>query len=339
MSNPKRRIRDSLSRKFDKLFRSPSPAPSRSTLSTNDLTNVPAPSSSSNLLPLGQTLPVLATPTPPPAEPSPPESPTGSPDLMRSPAWAGLRTTLRSLHKCAVVFPPLQSAIGSVISSIGVMDMALDHPDDYEDLVSELKTLSEFLIRYLQKSKSFQMSEFVERTAMAIEEQAKRINDKRNRETGSDLTETNYDIEGIVECYRRIQGLFRQLQVNATLSRSIAGDQLANRRIEGITPAKLASYDFQLSANTNRWTYTEDTRMAILHDLNTWSCDSNAPNVYWMTSTAKTEAIGSELPLHPHDRRVSGRGANHTDNCIPTRLLLTAIPVGGLSNTRKQSRH
>ncbi|KAB5588999.1 Vegetative incompatibility protein HET-E-1 [Ceratobasidium theobromae] len=291
MSNPKGRIRDSLSRKFDKLFRSPSPAPSVSTLSTNSQ----APSALSNLLPLAALLPVLATPTPPPAEPSPPDSPIGSPDLMRSPAWAGLRSTLRSLHKRAVVFPPLQSAIGSVISSIGVMDMALVHPDDYEDLVSELKTLSEFLIRYLQKSKSRQMSEFIERIAMAIGEQAKRIDDKRNRETGSDLTETNHDIKELVECYRRIQGLFRRLQVNATLSWSIAGDQLANRPIEGITPVKPASYDPQLSTDTNQWTCTEDTRMAILHDLNTWFCDPKTPNIYWMTSTASFGKLKTTL--------------------------------------------
>ncbi|KAB5587989.1 Vegetative incompatibility protein HET-E-1 [Ceratobasidium theobromae] len=296
MSDPKRRIRDSLSRKFDKWFRSPSLAPSRSTLSTNDLANAQAPLSSSNLLSLGQALPLLAAPTPPPAEPSPPASPIGSPDLMRSPTWTGLRTTLRSLHKCTVVFPPLQSAIGSVISSVGVMDMALDHTDDYEDLVSELKTLSEFLIRYLQKSKSPQMSEFIERTAMAIEEQAKRINDQRNRETGSCLTETSYDIEELVECYRRIQGLFRQLQVNATLSWSIAGNQLAqDRRTEGITPATHASYDSQLSTDTNRWTYTEDTRMAILHDLNTWFYDPNAPNIYWMTSIAGAGKLKTAL--------------------------------------------
>ncbi|KAB5591832.1 vegetative incompatibility protein HET-E-1 [Ceratobasidium theobromae] len=290
MSNPKRRFRDSVSRKLDKLFRSSSPAPSGSKLSTN-LANPQAPLSTPNLLSpptQGQGLPVSTTPTPPPAGPLASASSLPNPDSTSNPGWNGLRTTLRSLHKCAGVFPPLQSAISSVIKSIEVMEMALKQRDDYEDLAADLKTLGDILVCQLQESKSTPMSEFIERIAISIEEQAKQINDQPDRGTGRYLTEANYD-EELSRCYRRIEGLFRQLQVNASLSTwNIAGEQLANSRLEGMTPAKLANYDSRLSADTNRRTCTKDTRTAILVEFNIWSCDPNAPNIYWMSGMAGT---------------------------------------------------
>ncbi|KAB5590276.1 Vegetative incompatibility protein HET-E-1 [Ceratobasidium theobromae] len=168
------------------------------------------------------------------------------------------------------------------------MEMTLIHPDDYQDLVSELKTIGEFLIRYLQQSKSSQMSEFIERTAIVIEEQAKQINNQRGRETGRNLIEANHDIGRLVKCYRRIQASFWQLQANAMLSSDIVGDPLANSRLEEMKPAKLATYDSRISTETNRRTCTKNTRIAVLLELDTWSCDPNAPNIYWMTGMAGT---------------------------------------------------
>ncbi|KAB5589560.1 Vegetative incompatibility protein HET-E-1 [Ceratobasidium theobromae] len=287
MSHPKRRFRDSLSRKVEKLFRSSSPTLPRSTLSINDLTSAQVPSSSSNLLSPptpGPTLPASRTSMLPPAEPSAPASPPRSPDLVGRPAWTQLRTTLRSLQKCAVVFPPLQSAIESVISSIDVMELALKYPDDYENVAFELKSFVEFLAQYFQQSKSVQMSEFIERIAIAIEEQADQINDKRDHEAGTGLTEAKHEIEEFARCYRRMQGLFRQLQANAMLSWNITNDQLVqNNRLEEMTPAKRASYDSQLPTDADRRMFTKDTQTAILQELDTWSCDPGAPNIYWMT--------------------------------------------------------
>ncbi|KAB5589558.1 Vegetative incompatibility protein HET-E-1 [Ceratobasidium theobromae] len=250
-----------------------------------------APSSSSNLLSPptpGQVRPASRTSNLAPAEPFPFASPARSPYLTSSPAWARLRTTFGSLHKYAVVFPILQSAIGSVISCTDVMEMALIHPDDYKDLVSELQTISEFLIRYLQQSKSSQMCEFIERAAMVIEQQAKQINDKRDRETGRDLIEANHDIGGLVRCYRRIQAAFWHLQANAMLSSDIVEDPSANSQLEEMKPAKLGTYDSWLSTETNRRSCTKNTRIDVLLELDTWSCDPDAPNIYWMTGMAGT---------------------------------------------------
>ncbi|KAB5591834.1 Vegetative incompatibility protein HET-E-1 [Ceratobasidium theobromae] len=294
MSNPKRRVRDTLSRKFNKLFRSESPAPSENTLSIEDLGNAQVSSSPSNLLSppiLGRSLPapMNAIPTLSPADPVASASPFPIPGLMSNPTWAGLRTTLQSLHRCTVVFPPLQSAIGSVISSIDVMEIALKHRDDSEELVSELKTMSQTLTTQLQQSSLTPMSEFIERTAMGIEVEAKRINDKRDRGTGRCLIDANHDIDELSRCYRHIEGLFRQLQINVGLSTlNIAEQHLVNSQLEGMTPAKLANYDSRLSTDTNRRACTKDTRTAVLLQFNDWSCDPNAPNVYWMSGMAGT---------------------------------------------------
>ncbi|KAB5589390.1 vegetative incompatibility protein HET-E-1 [Ceratobasidium theobromae] len=245
MSKHERRIRDSLVRKFDELFRSSTPATSRSALSTSDL------ATQSNL------------------------------------AWTGLRTRLQSLHKYAVIFPPLQSAIISVIRSIDVVEMALEHPNDYEDLALRLETLGESLIWHLRGSKSAPMSEFIERTAMIIEGEANLINGERDRGSGRYSIEANNHIEELVRFYHRIEALFRQLQADASLSTwNIDGQNLENSQLEGMTPAKLASYDSRLSADVNRRTCTKGTRVDVLLELDSWSCDLNAPNIYWMSGTA-----------------------------------------------------
>ncbi|KAL5640441.1 hypothetical protein ACGC1H_007629 [Rhizoctonia solani] len=89
--------------------------------------------------------------------------------------------------------------------------------------------------------------------------------------------------------YRRIQSLFRQLQVNLSASTwSIANEHLVNARLEALDPVKLATYDSTFASTVGRRSCTEGTRTEILSNLDKWLYDTDAPAVYWMNGMGGT---------------------------------------------------
>ncbi|KAB5589987.1 Vegetative incompatibility protein HET-E-1 [Ceratobasidium theobromae] len=201
----------------------------------------------------------------------------------------GLQSALNALHACASIFPPLQSAVGALISCLDVFEGASKNRKEYEAIATELKTLSLSLAQHIKQSNSTRMSDCVTNVAFSIEQQAKTIIAKQKRGTGRALLEESKDEEEIIGQYRRIEALFRQLQTDANLSTwSIANEHLVNTRLEGLAPAKLASYDSILSTEINRRTCTDGTRTAVLSTLGEWSHDASAPDLYWMDGMAGT---------------------------------------------------
>ncbi|KAB5593576.1 hypothetical protein CTheo_2965 [Ceratobasidium theobromae] len=216
----------------------------------------------------------------------PTSDPTADPKVRSQNAvWGGLRNALQTLHTSAIMFPPLQSAIGVLISSL---EAASQNRQEYDDIASELGTLSRSLTRHIKESNSTRMSDCVTNVALSIEKQAKLISAKQERAAGR-FIKAKTDEEEILRHYRRIEALFRQLQTDANLSTwSIANEQLVNTRLESLAPAKLATYDSVLSTEINRRTCTEGTRTAILSSMDEWSHDPNAPDLYWMDGMAGT---------------------------------------------------
>ncbi|KAB5593570.1 hypothetical protein CTheo_2959 [Ceratobasidium theobromae] len=223
---------------------------------------------------------------------SPAPSPTTDSGTHSGTTWGGgLRTTLEALHAGAGIFPPLQSAVGALISCLDVLEATSKNRQEFEDIATELKTLSQSLMRHIKESNSTRISDCVANVAFSIEQQAKLVSAKRDRGTGRRALEANSDEEDIIRHYRRIEALFRQLQskTDANLSAwSIANEHLANTRLEALTPAKLASYDSSLSTKINRRTCTDGTRTTVLSAMDDWSHDLNAPDLYWMDGMAGT---------------------------------------------------
>ncbi|KAB5589984.1 hypothetical protein CTheo_6571 [Ceratobasidium theobromae] len=296
-STPKRGVRNYFRIKYDEFIRSHSRSPSRSAgTSTLDPNHDPPPqadarfqSTSNTLAPptveeaaaLRHTQSSIVYPLPDPTPNSDPRS--------RNLTWTTLRTSLQVLHGGTTMFPPLQSAVGALISCLDVLEATTKNRQEYEDIASELKMLTQSLARHIKESNSARISDCVTNVALSIEQQAILISAHRRRGTGRRLLEANADEDAIIRHYRRIEALFRRLQVDANLSSwSIANEHLANTRLEGLTPAKLAIYDSVLSTEINRRTCTEGTRITILSALDNWSHDLDAPDLYWMDGMAGT---------------------------------------------------
>ncbi|KAB5593596.1 hypothetical protein CTheo_2985 [Ceratobasidium theobromae] len=212
---------------------------------------------------------------------------TGS--SSRSVIWVGLRTGLQELQKAASLFHPLESAVSGLIACVSLMEGVSKNRSEYEEMASELKTLTDFLTRHINESGSIRMSGFIANVAIGIQQEVQLINEKQNRSLGGRLLEAAVGEDEVIKHYRRIGSLFRQLQTDANLSTwSIANEVLANARLEGLNPAKLANYDSMLSMETSRRTCTEGTRMAVLSEMNDWSANPHAPDLYLMSGMAGT---------------------------------------------------
>ncbi|KAB5588995.1 hypothetical protein CTheo_7566 [Ceratobasidium theobromae] len=293
----KRSVRGYLRDQYDKLVRSHSRSPSQQLIEP----------SSSTVSPVSPPLTTIAGFLAPPPDAQAAQLHHSHPDSQLSTArpenetetspmststntmWTGLRSTFKDLRKVARPFPPLESAISSLIPCLGLLETAARNGKEYENIASELKNLGESLTQHIKEANSIRMSRCIANVAMGIEEQTNLINKKQCRGTGRRVLEASTDEEEIMTHYRKIESLFRRLQTDANLSTwSIANEHLANTRLEGLIPAKMANYDSKLSMEISRRTCTEGTRTAIIAGMDHWSLDSNAPDLYLMSGMAGT---------------------------------------------------
>ncbi|KAB5589461.1 NACHT domain containing protein [Ceratobasidium theobromae] len=213
----------------------------------------------------------------------------GAQQQARATAWTGLQAALEELHKCAATFPPLKTAIGSLLSVLDLLETTLKNRSEYEMIALEIKMLSESLTKYMNDSSSARMSNCIANVSLGIEQQAKMISEKLGRGIGGRLIEAKVGEGDVASHYRKIESLFRQLQTDANLSVwSITNETLANTRLEGLVPAKMANYDSRLSTEISRRACTEGTRTVILSEMDNWSLNPDAPDLYLMSGMAGT---------------------------------------------------
>ncbi|KDN34839.1 hypothetical protein RSAG8_12109, partial [Rhizoctonia solani AG-8 WAC10335] len=204
-------------------------------------------------------------------------------------AWSGLRGSLRLLKDSSGVFPHLSSAIESLLSCLDGVEVAMQNRQDFEDLATELTTLSEALGQHMSGTSSMLRSSSTSSVAMAIEQQTMAIKERLVRASEGGIRGASMNEEELVKHYRKIQSHFRQLLINASMSTwSIANEHLVNTRLEGLSPVKHATYDSSLSTQINRRGCTEGTRIAVLNGLDDWLYDSTSSLIYWMNGMAGT---------------------------------------------------
>ncbi|CAE6456499.1 unnamed protein product, partial [Rhizoctonia solani] len=205
------------------------------------------------------------------------------------PAQKALINALKTLQQDAELFPPLQNAICMLIPCIEAMEISFRHLIKYNKLTSSLTTLSQYLAQHSQELRSVKMSESIERMAMSVEGQVKKISEKQDHRLRRDLTQAKRGEEDILHAYQGIEAVFRQLQNDAELSLSKNMIQRhVHARLEELVPSKLAVYNSRLSNEINRRACKKDTRMQVISELNQWSLNPDTPNIYWMTGAAGT---------------------------------------------------
>ncbi|KAB5589417.1 Vegetative incompatibility protein HET-E-1 [Ceratobasidium theobromae] len=208
---------------------------------------------------------------------------------IRNAAWRALEGTLKGLQVAAEAVPPLKSAIDGLVSLLDAFESAAKNREDYEKLANDLEITVEFLNQHLTGATAGPMTDRISNIARSIENEIKSIQMRQNHGATGRVLGPHGDEEDLIGRYRRIEQLLHRIQIEASMSTwAIANEHLANTRLRELTPANLASYDSKLSTSINRRTCTEDTRKAILADLNSWSDNPDAEKVYWMDGMAGT---------------------------------------------------
>ncbi|CAE6424681.1 unnamed protein product [Rhizoctonia solani] len=289
---------------LQRLFRNPFNRPS-SHLSTSTISTEPAPRGLSTGIinvaevsgtpdELSPTSPTTisalsANPQPDPSPPNEQSAPVETNIEIRNEAWVELRSSLRSLGVVSRVFPNLASAAGILLECFDGIETAARSQQDYENLAREVTTMAESLVELITAPTPPSITKCISGIAIEIKGLAEAIEKKGSTGAAGRILVAKEDEEEVVRHYRRIQSLFRQLQVNLSASTwSIANEHLVNARLKALNPVKLATYDSTFSSTVGRRFCTEGTRTEILSNLDKWLYGSDAPAVYWMNGMAGT---------------------------------------------------
>ncbi|CAE6443512.1 unnamed protein product [Rhizoctonia solani] len=203
--------------------------------------------------------------------------------------WEGLRSTLEVLHSAIESFPPLQSAISSLVAGLDLFETACNNRQSYDQLTSELRDIAIFLTQHLQDPRSAHMISVISRISKNIDKELKSIVGLHDQSKARQIVAAKHNEDLLLRDYRRIENLFRRLQIEVSMSAwSVAHEHLVITRLGDLTPAKLAAYDSTHGTEVNRRTCTKNTREKILQDLNQWADDTESKRIYWMNGMAGT---------------------------------------------------
>ncbi|CAE6419124.1 unnamed protein product [Rhizoctonia solani] len=198
-------------------------------------------------------------------------------------AWAALGTSLRQLKEKSKLFPPLASAVGSLLSCLDGLESLARNRKGFEDLPKELTVLSESLTQHMLASSSMRMSNSISSVVIS---QGKVGPGSGGKYTGCKRRRRR--AVATLSAYTAIISTATnqcKLKYMEDCKRALGGEQ--NTRLEGLHPSKQAAYDSSLSAEINRRGCAEGTRVAVLAELDEWLYGSTSP-VYWMNGMPGT---------------------------------------------------
>ncbi|KAF8748399.1 WD40 repeat-like protein [Rhizoctonia solani] len=209
-----------------------------------------------------------------------------------------LTEALRTLHQSAGVFPPLQVAIGSLLTCVERIELGPKHRTEFDRLATRLASLSDSLARHISASKSTRVTEFLEGKAASVKDQVEIISSKQKHGLARRYRQAQRDQDDILNGYRRIADILDELQQTETSLKmwSIAEEQLEDSRLKSLSPVHLATYNSSLSEDVNRRACTEGTRVSILAKLiNEESLVQADITLYLRAELASSDVLDSNL--------------------------------------------
>ncbi|KAH7339143.1 WD40-repeat-containing domain protein [Rhizoctonia solani] len=216
----------------------------------------------------------------------------GAPDRNREDGtkdWSALKSTLKLLNGLTGWFPPLQSATEGLISCLEIIEAVARNRSDYAELASNLNTIAGSLMSHLQNTKSTRMSDCIVNFSRGIQQELEGIKGQQSKSATRRSAEIHTQEEDLIKRYRRIDALFKQLELDARLSLwSLYDEDSTNKRLDGLVPAKLAHYNSTLSEQLDRHPCARQTCAEVLWKLQSWSRDMHAAKVRWMTGMPGT---------------------------------------------------
>ncbi|KDN33726.1 hypothetical protein RSAG8_13185, partial [Rhizoctonia solani AG-8 WAC10335] len=138
-------------------------------------------------------------------------------------------------------------------STLEVIERAAKNRSDYAELATNLNSITESLVVHLQSAKSTRMSNCIDNFAHGILQEIKEISQQQSQSTLRHYVEVHSSEEDLIKRYRRIDALFKRLEMDARLSFwSLYDEDSANKRLDRLGPAKQARHNSALSTQLDR---------------------------------------------------------------------------------------
>ncbi|ELU39504.1 hypothetical protein AG1IA_06468 [Rhizoctonia solani AG-1 IA] len=129
---------------------------------------------------------------------------TSCPPGQTSNTWIAIRVLVASLESSAEAFGPLKSAISGLKGCISMYENAGKESKEYEDLRIKLEEILNDITEHIKQPIGI----------VTTTKEARMVAEKQARATGRQLMDAMMGYDGIMECYRRIDGHLQRLGVS-----------------------------------------------------------------------------------------------------------------------------
>ncbi|KAG8725027.1 hypothetical protein FRC09_009927 [Ceratobasidium sp. 395] len=166
----------------------------------------PRPSSSSGLQP--STQPSTATPGDSVSTgTNVPSSISGTQDT----ALAVLKSSLRGLNNGVSLVPAFKSVIGILTECVDNIPDVISNRKDFDNLALNIAVSARGLGQQLKQANTARMAKAIENVLEELDKEASSIIQKQGRTTAREFIDVEQDIDDLIQGYRRVEALFRQL--------------------------------------------------------------------------------------------------------------------------------
>ncbi|QRW09230.1 WD repeat-containing protein [Ceratobasidium sp. AG-Ba] len=250
------------------------------------------PTSSANLPPTAPPVQVPVQISRPKEEDINTQAAVAAPEATRTiehKGWNGLKLFADVLSKTPDVFGPLKHAADVLVSFIDTFETTAENRTEWQQLKSELDGLFEDLRKHMDTPVPPVMTNSVKNLEMGIKKETDFIEQIQKRSGIHRCLDAEQDVEEVLKCYRRIEGLFRRLSLNANIDTWKKLDELATHTyLKSLPNSKAAYYRSADSIKVNRTGCTENTRVEVLREIHDWASGDSTEKIYWLNGMAGT---------------------------------------------------
>ncbi|KAF9560734.1 hypothetical protein CPC08DRAFT_464759 [Agrocybe pediades] len=227
-------------------------------------------------------------------------------------AWKTMETALRFLEKNADGFPPLKTAVSTLVACLDLAKNVIGNQEEYTKLANEFKDMANTLAPYASKLAASDEGS-IALILKSIDEELAEIKRQLERGKFKRTVEATDDQDDILVRYRKIDSLFRRLLTDVTVRTHVEIGKLREATeatlLRTLAPVDDARYNSAYSTAVKRRGCTTSTREQILDDLRTWVRDPKGSKVFWMNGmagTGKTTIMYSFCEWLEENKRLAG---------------------------------
>ncbi|KAF8738391.1 WD40 repeat-like protein, partial [Rhizoctonia solani] len=212
-----------------------------------------------------------------------------SPPKATTSTLTAIGSLLAVLESSTDALGPLKSAIGQLKLCVDTYRSSCKDPKEHDELTVKLDGIIGDLIIHAKLPMYPAATDSVKRIQSDLMKEAEKVAKMQARSSGRRLIDALDGYDGIVECYRRIDGHLQRLTLNANLSTFQAvSEQTMRSRLTGMCPTSAAYYGSAESGILQRRPCTPGTREAQIKLLLEWANAPDAGKTCWMNGMAGT---------------------------------------------------